>query len=334
MSTTLKTIVITGGTEGIGYEAARQCASLPGVEKLIITSRTAEKAKKRIASLAEQTGKPSSLFDYAVLDLESPDSISACIASLPSGIDALILNGSNPTASSKSLSDHGVTLVFQNTTLGNVELLEGLLAAKKLSPVGARVVYSGTELTRPVRLFTGLQPSMDCERGKIAGYFATPPSACCPVPIRSLLGIYQTNKLIGGLWLSALAKERPDVYFVTVSPGGVGTTDIYNDMPQPLPCLMKNCLCVFACLRAVHTVEVGAARYVQAISNPKFKDAFPSGAVVASPSTCCPCWLGASGPLTDQSKYNWRYGDDALQKEAAAAVRQAAAVVGKKMDRY
>ena len=37
------------------------------------------------------------------------------------------------------------------------------------------------------------------------------------------------QKTIGGLWLSHLARERTDMYFVTVSPGGTLDTDAMRD---------------------------------------------------------------------------------------------------------
>jgi len=107
-----KTLFITGGTEGIGYESLLQFAAVPGFEKLILTSRSADKAKAAIAKLARVTGKPESLFGFQLLDLGSPASIQACVAALPS-VDALILNASDPSASSRVLGEHGATLAFQ-----------------------------------------------------------------------------------------------------------------------------------------------------------------------------------------------------------------------------
>ena len=117
---------------------------------------------------------------------------------------------------------------------------------------------------------------------------------------------------------------------------------------------MPYCNCIFYCLRAIHSVEVGAKRYagptvtlprrapreelsgcvastraegrttqVDAVADEKFPEQFPSGSVVASPSSICPCWLGASGPLTNQNTYSSRYADAELQKEAAAVMREA-----------
>ena len=49
---------------------------------------------------------------------------------------------------------------------------------------------------------------------------------------------YANSKLLGGLWLSHLAKEQPGIYFVSVSPGGTAT-DVYDTAPAPMPFLMS-----------------------------------------------------------------------------------------------
>ena len=121
--------------------------------------------------------------------------------------------------------------------------------------------------------------------------------------------------------MSAINKEQPSLYFATVSPSGVAT-NIYNNMPQPTKFLMNYCFCVFAFLRAVHSVETGSKRYVDAVSDEAFPQRFPSGSVVAPPSSVCPFWLGAAGPLTNQGAYSSYFTDDELQKEAAAALRR------------
>ena len=73
------------------------------------------------------------------------------------------------------------------------------------------------------------------------------------------------------------------------------------------------------------SAEEGARRYVDAAALKDFPTKFPSGTVLASPSTCCPCFLGAAGPLTNQAPLSSRYEDVELQKEAITVVRQAMA---------
>lgn len=126
--------------------------------------------------------------------------------------------------------------------------------------------------------------------------------------------------------MSALAKEHPDYYFATVSPGAT-PTKFYDQLHQPLKCLANNCTCVFLALRGFHTIDKGGKRYVDAVSDPsfpqKFPQKFPSGAVVGSPSSCCPFYLGASGLLTNQNKYASYFESDVLQKETLGVVHEA-----------
>ena len=316
-----KTVVLTGGSEGIGYEACRQLATLPGCEKIVLTSRSEARATAATEALAKLTGKPLTLFGVCALDNNSPKSIKAAVAAMPTGIDALILNASAPPPmpiSKMSTERAGVAECMQGTCVGNLELLEGLIAAKKLSK-GCRVIFSGSELTRKTWLFTGLQPSVVLNKGKIAAHVSSPPSDC--VPIRSSFAAYSTAKLIATLAISGLAKEHPDFYFATVSPGGVAT-NLYKQLPQPMSGLMLHCSCMFVAFRAAHSVEEGAKRYVDAVARDDFPSVFPSGAVLASPSSCCPFWLGAAGPLADQAPLSRRFEDTELQKEAVAVMRQ------------
>ena len=104
--TTLKTCFITGGSKGIGYEAARQLALiLPDDGRIYLTSRDAGRGAKAVASLAAATGKPESLFAALELDTEDPLSLKNAVDALPV-LDAFIMNASDPSA--KGQGAHGV----------------------------------------------------------------------------------------------------------------------------------------------------------------------------------------------------------------------------------
>lgn len=313
-----RVVFLTGGSAGIGFDCCRQLTHLQGVEKVILSSRSLDRANAAIKRLALATGKPETIFQAMVLDTGDPKSIQACVAELPS-LNALVMNASSPGASGTEIGPRGVSMLFQSTTLGHAELLEGLLKVNKLAK-HARVIFSGTPATRNVWLFTGFQPWVRCEEGMVARYTTNPPSSC--IPVRAKMASYGNAKLLGGLYLSAVAKEHPEIYFATVSPGGVNT-NVYDQFPCPLPFCMSNCSRIFACLGAIHPVEVGAKRYVDAVSVRDFPERFPSGSVVGSPSTCCPFYLGATGPLTNQNTLASYYENAALQVETLSVVRKA-----------
>lgn len=158
------------------------------------------------------------------------------------------------------------------------------------------------------------------KEGHLEAYTKAPPGSC--VPIRAQFASYGNVIIIGGLYMSAMAKEHPEYYFASVSPGGTPTR-IYDKLAQPMQCLMKSCGCVFLALRGIHTLDKGGKRYVDAVSDPAFPEKFPSGSTVASPSSCCPFYLGAAGPLTNQNKYASWFENETLHKEALGVVREA-----------
>ena len=319
----MPTVVITGANRGIGLEAAAQFARSGRFSTVILTVRSADKGPAAVAAAATASGRPASLFTFQALDLEDHASVRAAIAALPDRLDALVLNAGG--LGGTRLTAHGVTVNFAQNVLGHAVLTEGLLAAGKLG-AGAKVIYSHSETTRSVWLFTGMQPFVRLAVEDIEGSIARPPTrGSYGVPVRGRMNAYANSKLIGGLWLRQLAEEHPGIYFASVSPGGVAT-DVYADAPQPLPFLMSQSIVVkmFLMLRGCHPVEAAAERYVTAVTDETFKERFPSGSVLGGPSGF-PNY-GATGPLVDQGEYSSYYYDAALQKEAARVVRLAAAV--------
>jgi NAD(P)-dependent dehydrogenase (short-subunit alcohol dehydrogenase family) len=142
---TPKLVFVTGGSDGLGKEFCKQMAALdPAPEKIILTSRSAERGGKVCAALASETGKD--IFEAVALDTADPASIQACAAALPSGIDAYLMNASSPNAGVE-LGAHGVCKLFQDKTLGHMELLDALIKADKLTK-GGRVIFSSSELVR------------------------------------------------------------------------------------------------------------------------------------------------------------------------------------------
>jgi len=108
-----KVFFITGGTAGVGAEAARQLSRRGDVSKVIITSRTESSAKAAISTIATKAKRPETLFDYVLMDLDDPASCSAAVASLPKVVDIVILNaGPISLKALKTLTKTGVTEAF------------------------------------------------------------------------------------------------------------------------------------------------------------------------------------------------------------------------------
>ena len=268
--------------------------------------------------------QPGRNFSFAVqvLDLESHESVRAAVKALPK-LDGVVLNAGGLLG--EELTAHGVTQSFAANVLGHAVLLEGLLAANKIRD-GARVIYSHSEATRAIWLFTGFQPPVRLYKEEMEASMARPPTrGAFGIPARQRMNTYANSKLIGGLFFAALAKEHPEVYFASVSPGGCGETSVYQSAPQPFPFLMglKPVVAAMEALGACHSVAAAARRYVAAVNEASFPRRFPSGAVVGGPYIRISAPAPA-GELVDQSAFSSYYGDAELQQEAARVVRVAA----------
>ena len=280
-----------------------------------LTLRNETSAKAAIAQLAVDTGCPASAFSFVVLDLLSPSSCRAAATSLPS-LDALVLNaGSVSESEFNTLCEHGVTTMWQVLVLGHALILEKLLADSKLSK-GAHVVFAGAEVMRNVPLMIGLKPHISSSKAKIATWPTKQWNSW--LRIRAILGSYGTAKLVGSLLLSKVARERPELYMITVSPGGMATA--FLDDLGPMRCMARNLEPLMSAIGGFHPISVGAKRYLDAItSDDAFRAKFPSGSVLGSPLSFR--HAGATGPLTDQRPYCAALGVAELEDETARVVR-------------
>ena len=317
------TIVITGANKGIGLETVILLARGQHFAKYILTVRSAKKGDSAIRLASEASSQPASLFSYIVMDLENTASVVDAVAKLPSNINALVMNAGSLGIGNEKTED-GVTGEFARITLGHAVLLEGLFSKNKISQSGARIVFSGSEMARPVWAMTGFQAWPVIEKGKLASYMHSPPEkGTWGIAVRKMHAVYGSAKTIGGLWLSKLAKERKNVYFATVSPGGSLDTDAMRNSVEPLRTIASSPFfgSIFRLMGADHSKGECAKRYVAALTEEDFPTRFPSGSVLGSPSSFIPFYVGAAGPLTDQKDIYPIYEDADLQEEAANAVR-------------
>jgi NAD(P)-dependent dehydrogenase (short-subunit alcohol dehydrogenase family) len=133
----MKTVLITGGNRGIGFETASQLARR-GFH-VIIGSRSVQQAEKAVSEL-EQIGKASSL----IVDVADSRSIAAaCSAFSAVGqLDVLINNaGIYPDEGTSILTIPREQMVstFQTNTFGPLEMTQAFLPYLKESPA-ARVI--------------------------------------------------------------------------------------------------------------------------------------------------------------------------------------------------
>lgn len=143
-----RTFVVTGGNAGIGYFTAEQLASAGA--RVILASRSAERAERAIASIAERL--PEASLQSVSLDLSSLASVAGAAERLRElgPIDGLINNAGlvSPPARRATTAD-GHELIVGTNFFGHFALTAQLWSA--LTPT-ARIVGLGSMATRLVRL--------------------------------------------------------------------------------------------------------------------------------------------------------------------------------------
>jgi len=143
-----RTFVVTGGNAGIGYFTAEQLASAGA--RVILASRSAEKARRAISSIAAQV--PGASSEFVALDLSSLSSVADAAEQLRAlgPIDGLINNaGLVSPPSRRATTDDGHELIVGTNFFGHFALTAQLWPA--MTPT-ARVVGLGSMATRLVRL--------------------------------------------------------------------------------------------------------------------------------------------------------------------------------------
>jgi NAD(P)-dependent dehydrogenase (short-subunit alcohol dehydrogenase family) len=213
-------ILITGGNGDCGVEACKQLAKKPEVKKVVITCRSKEKATNTIDDLVAATGKDPSFFGFVTMDLTDYASIIEGVKSCPDKIDRLCLNVGG--LGKCELHACGATDQMVLNTLGHALLFDKLVEAGKISKRG-RVIYVGSEVSHDIYSFSGLLPhyygrfsekDIDWAMSKTYDDMLSK-----GLPVRKQLGDYKNSKIIGQLHFSNMAKEHPDLHFMTISPG-------------------------------------------------------------------------------------------------------------------
>jgi len=278
----IKRILITGANAGLGKEAAKQLAQQPDIEKIYLGCRNPDKALKAKQELESLTGK--SVFETLPIDVSDLDSVRRAVKLLPESVDALIMNaGGTGGKAFNTITDDGVTRIFAVNLLGHVALTEAMIEADKLTQIA---LYAGSEAARGVKEMgmkrPDLKTSSEDEFASICDgtFYGATNDATVP---------YGPIKFMGALWMAAMARKHPSIRFITMSPGATTGTEGFNTLSPVRQYVMKGMMLVMLWLGKVHTVDVGAQRYVDGL----FNDSFESGGFYASAQ-------GLTGPLCEQ----------------------------------
>lgn len=271
--------LVTGASSGLGLEAAAQLAE-SGLDKVVVTARTAEKVSETVRELSSRTGSQS--FEGVVLDNDVLASVETAAEELRAlgGFDVLILNaGIAPPAKLLRTVD-GFDAVASSTLIGHHLLTRKLLDNGQIND-DARIVIAGSEAARgDVPMFSPL---------KVAGFAAENFEGDVEAAIEAQLrmtaparyrgnDVYATTKLFAVWWSAEISKRLPKGATANaVSPGSTPDT---RAMRNGTWILRKLMVPMFRLMPGMsHEIEVGAARYLEATT---FDDDV-SGQFFASP---------------------------------------------------
>lgn len=296
--------MITGANAGIGKETAKQLAQIKGIKKIILACRNKKKAEFAKQSLQRETGR--SIFEVIVLDTTDLNSVRNTVALINEPIDGLVMNaGGAGGADFYKLTEQGVMQQFAVNVLGHALLAEELVKVGKLTQVA---VFAGSEAARGVEEMGMLKP--DLKTASVEAFTSIINGQSFEVLNDSQIP-YGSVKLIGALWMSAMAKQYSGVRFVTMSPGGTKGTNALNSLPVGKKLMFKAMLSVMSWLGKVHTVEVGAKRFVDALTDHRYE----TGVFYGSEK-------GISGKLSDQSMHFSELSNVKYQQNAYQAIQQ------------
>ncbi|MBV8195724.1 MAG: SDR family NAD(P)-dependent oxidoreductase [Candidatus Dormibacteraeota bacterium] len=298
-----KTALITGANVGIGKEVARQLALRPEFARIYLACRNQDRATQAKADLEAVTGRD--IFDIVLMDVADLASVRGGLAAISGSLDALVMNAGvigNQTLM-ESTAD-GATKLFATNVLGHAVLLEGLLTDNRLREVA---VFAASEAARGIPRLgfkrpTFVSTSTDELSNVIDGSFFAGRKYD-----RNLA--FGQVKYIGALWMAHLARQYPDLRFVTVSPGNTTGTEAAAGASPPLRFVAKH---VMPHLSISHGVEVGAKRLVEGVTDPKLS----SGVFYASAAG------KLTGPMVDQAEIFPDLANPAYQDNAYAAIHR------------
>ena len=141
-----KTVVVTGGNAGLGYECAKAIAASDGGWRVILAVRGPEKGERAARAIAEETGNPG--VEAMRMDLASLASVRSFAEELARRDDlpplrAVVCNAGLQVVGGTRYTEDGFEETFGVNHLGHF-LLANLLLQQLLAPARIVFVSSGT----------------------------------------------------------------------------------------------------------------------------------------------------------------------------------------------
>ena len=154
-------------------------------------------------------------------------------------------------------------------------------------------------MKRPNLKTSSIEEFVDICQGRVLGH-ATDPT----VP-------YGPIKYMAALWMSSIARQYPNIRFVTMSPGATTGTEGFNSLSPIKQYVMKGMMQIMLMLGKVHKLEVGAKRFVDGLMH----ESYTSGIFYASKS-------GLTGAIGDQSELFADLKNENFQDNASKAINR------------
>ena len=303
-----ESILITGANAGLGKEAARQFAMIEETQKVILFCRNQARAEAAKKDLEQQTGKK--IFQIIIGDVTDANSVRKAAAKITEPVDAVILNAGGVIGKTAAkLTPSGMNQLAATNILGNVILAEELInhdmLRKTVLSVSAEAVPGVKMLgVKPVSMRTS---SVDEFSAVLDGsYFGKKFNA---------LQAYAYVKYAETMWTLSMARQYPNLKFIVVSPGNTKGTLAPNALPLPMRIMLKYVMMpiVFPLMgEMVHTLEIGAKRFVDGVSDERYK----SGVFYASKEG------KLSGDMVDQSTFFTDLKNTTFQDNANEAIHR------------
>ncbi len=303
-----ESILITGANIGLGKETARQLALKDEIKRIILFCRNQAKAQAAKTDLEQKTGKK--IFEIIIGDLTDANSVRKAVEEIKQPIDAVILNAGGVVGKTAAkITPSGMNDLAATNILGHVILVEELikrgLLKKAVLSVSAEAVPGVKMLgMKPVAMKTS---SVDEFAAVLNGsYFGNKFDA---------VQAYGYVKYAETMWTLSMARKYPAIKFVVMSPGNTGGTNAPESLPPAMRFMVKYLMMpvVFPLIGGmVHKLEVGAKRFVDGISDGRFK----SGVFYASKAG------KLSGDVVDQSSFYTDLKNTTFQDNANAAIHR------------
>lgn len=146
-----RTVLVTGGTAGLGRASAQQCAQLGA--RVLLLARDEQRGRTAAAEIAAATGNA----DVEVVrgDLADQASVRAAAADVADRVDALhvLVNNAGVMSPTREETGEGIELTFATNVLGTFLLTEELIGLLKASaPARIVTVTSGGMFAQALEL--------------------------------------------------------------------------------------------------------------------------------------------------------------------------------------